>query len=47
MIWFIVIAALIILWLWAERGALLRDSTRRMVQISGWRRALNLATLHG
>jgi len=34
-------------WLYGERGHLLRDSTRRMVTASGWRRFWNLTTLHG
>lgn len=34
-------------WLWCERGRLLRDSTRRMVALAGWRRGLNGATIHG
>ena len=39
--------ALLGLWLYSERGHLLRSSTWRMVHISGWRRLLNLTTAHG
>jgi len=35
------------LWLFGERGKLLRRSTWAMVQVSGWKRFLSLATIHG
>jgi ferredoxin len=36
-----------VLWLWSERGRLLRHTTWRMVRISGWRRFLSFTTMHG
>ncbi|HHX66289.1 MAG TPA: 4Fe-4S binding protein [Chloroflexi bacterium] len=39
--------AALLLWLWGERGRLLRNSTWRMVHLSGWKRFFNLTTLHG
>ncbi len=43
----LVVAGLLVGWLIAERGRLLRSSTWRMVRLSGWRRFINLTTLHG
>lgn len=40
-------ALLLGLWIWGERGLRLRDSTRRMVRLSGWQRFFRLTTLHG
>ncbi|MBC7237705.1 MAG: ferredoxin family protein [Chloroflexi bacterium] len=48
MIWAALVGAgLLGLWLFGERGRLLRPSTWRMVRISGWRRFLKLTTAHG
>jgi ferredoxin len=41
------VGTLLGLWIYGERGHLLRPSTWRMIRLSGWRRLLNLTTAHG